>query len=467
MCQCSTQGIEGEEVNWGNCSTRIETAEDGCDCQSQTSESEWGDEPFEELAPKVVMLCEKLWPKNVGQFEVERLSGGMNNRIVGITVGASSSTEGTQTLQETMTTDLFSFMKIPMKVLASLKRLFTRPITEPKSETPSRLQYVLRIPRDPDRHNVKDQAAIFRFAQSLSTQFEVPTEVHVDSTCDNVLGKPFLMQHRISGTCLEELYGTLNHQQKMSVALRIGKVVYELSKHYSAFTGVIDPVSISGENDEKGIRILKTEVDEDRIPSISATRQTPLQVLQSKFQEWKQLGADADFPNEKEWLPFSKLVQIAKKQQDEHYTWSPENRFYLNHGDLYPRNIIARIVNDYKVEITGIVDWDFLNFAPAIVAFEPPYWLWKSNQRAENQAGNSEFWSNERYDAITLEEKQIRAVFEARAGNEVTKFSNNPSTVVANKIWEWARYGIAGNHEVQLADEVVERWNGGEADVGG
>lgn len=107
------------------------------------------------------------------------------------------------------------------------------------------MQYIFRIPGDSDRHSVKDQAVVFRFAQGLSIRFEVPTNVHVDSTCDNVLGTPFLIQHRIPGTCLEELYGTLSHQQKMSVTLHIGKVVYELSQHYYSFPGVVDPDSIS------------------------------------------------------------------------------------------------------------------------------------------------------------------------------------------------------------------------------
>lgn len=44
-----------------NCSAGTKSEEDDCcDCESQTSESEWDDEPFEELEPKVIMLCEQL-----------------------------------------------------------------------------------------------------------------------------------------------------------------------------------------------------------------------------------------------------------------------------------------------------------------------------------------------------------------------------------------------------------------------
>lgn len=101
---------------------------------------------------------------------------------------------------------------------------------------------------------------------------------------------------------------------------------------------------------------------------------------------FKTLGADPDYPDEEEWLPFSRLVQIAHQQQMEHSTWSPKKKFYVNHGDLHPRNVIARIVNNRKVELTSIVDWGLLNFAPAVVAFQPPYWLWKYDQRGEDQA---------------------------------------------------------------------------------
>lgn len=410
------------------------------------------------------MLCEQLWPDKVGQVEVEKISGGMNNRIAGITVGVRLPAQSDGASDTPAPTSFFSLLKSPAKMLTQLKRFFQPGIREPEPTVPESaqpMQSILRIPRDPDRHSVKDQAAIFRFAQVLSTHFEVPTEVHVDSTCNNILSTPFLIQHRIPGTCLEELYGTLNHQQKMSVALHIGKVVYELSKHYYSFPGVFDPYSVSENNSGKGVRIFKTEIDEDKVPSTLATRQTPLEVLQSKFQDWKTLGADPDYPDEEEWLPFSKLVQIAQEQHIEHSTWSPENKFFVNHGDLYPRNIIARIVNDHKVEIMGIVDWDLLNFAPAVIAFQPPYWLWKSDQQGEEQAELSQFWSEERYNAITFEEKQIRAVFEARAGIEVTKYADNDATVLANKIWDWAHNGIMGNDVIDLADEVVKRWEVG------
>lgn len=49
------------------------------------------------------------------------------------------------------------------------------------------------------------------------------------------------------------------------------------------------------------------------------------------------------------------------------------------------------------------------------------------------------------------------AVFEARARLEVTNYANNPAAVMANKIWEWARDGIAGYDVIDLAEEVVSR----------
>lgn len=459
---CAENFMESDAVEDSksrNCSFCTDDQEDDCDCESQTSESEWGDESFEELEPKVVLLCEQLWPEKVGEIRVEKISGGMNNRIVGITVGVSLPIESNKPSNDSTARGFFSFLRSAAQMLTELKRFFRRTISE--SDIAQPMQYVLRIPRDPDRHSVKTQAAVFRFAQGLSTRFEVPTEVHVDSNCDNVLGTPFLIQHRIPGTCLEELYGTLNHQQKMNVALHIGKIVGELSKHHHSLPGVIDPYSVSENNDGKEIRILKTEIDEDKVPSIPATRQTPLEILQSKFQEWKTLGANPDYPDEEEWLPFSKLVQIAQEQQIEHSTWSPEEKFYVNHGDLYPRNIIARIVNDHHVEITGIVDWDLLNFAPAVIAFEPPYWLWKSHQQGDDRPELSQFLPKDRYEATTFEKRQIRAVFEARAGIEVAKYANNPATVMANKIWEWAHNGIVGNEVIDLAEEVVERWETG------
>ena len=43
----------------------------------------WGQEPFENLRPKIEVLCTQLWPKSTN-IQLERLSGGGGNRVVAI-----------------------------------------------------------------------------------------------------------------------------------------------------------------------------------------------------------------------------------------------------------------------------------------------------------------------------------------------------------------------------------------------
>ena len=60
--------------------------------------------------------------------------------------------------------------------------------------------------------------------------------------------------------------------------------------------------------------------------------------------------------------------------------------FYLCHMDLMARNILVEIVDDFTVNITGLLDWDadYACFCPKFVAYHAPFWLWLPDDANEN-----------------------------------------------------------------------------------
>ena len=81
-------------------------------------------------------------------------------------------------------------------------------------------------------------------------------------------------------------------------------------------------------------------------------------------------------PTGKLW---ARAAEIAQQMQVANDTFGPGpdgSPYYLNHGDLYPRNSMVRAPAENLAFVTGILDWDDAHFAPAVVSFVPPAWLW-------------------------------------------------------------------------------------------
>ncbi|KAJ4359321.1 hypothetical protein N0V95_002245 [Ascochyta clinopodiicola] len=83
------------------------------------------------------------------------------------------------------------------------------------------------------------------------------------------------------------------------------------------------------------------------------------------------------YPDEDNFAPWSKTKAILHSLQRRDLL---DNKFYLSHGDLAPRNILAEISDESPIEITGVVDWDFACFAPKFCAYKVPLGLWDDDE---------------------------------------------------------------------------------------
>jgi hypothetical protein len=96
---------------------------------------------------------------------------------------------------------------------------------------PRRLQgdYICRIARENGNGAPGSwTAALGRFLQRRLT-FLLPIVVYLDNSGDsNPLGRPYVIQHRLAGSSLGEIFPSLNHSQKMMVALDMARLTREL-----------------------------------------------------------------------------------------------------------------------------------------------------------------------------------------------------------------------------------------------
>ncbi|KAE9990254.1 hypothetical protein EG327_001637 [Venturia inaequalis] len=380
-------------------------------------------EPFETFQHKVIALCNSLWPGY--EVMLEDLAGGGYNRIIGITTTTEGSLESDNRSDASPSDPLSRLLKKTKRWLTGLKRIVRQTVPKLQYAPPvvkeNTVQYILRVPHQTDLVDLQHQTALFEFANRLSKSWDVPTAKYLENTSNNPLGVPFVVQSRIPGMNLDQLWDSLNQQQRISLGGEIGKVFFDISKHSVIAPGIIDPTSIT---EKSGTKIRVFEHGYEKVVKIDgghqklmfnehvpATRRwSVLDVLRSRFENWKAVNSHTLYPDIE---PYTKLTQIAEEIES---SWSPDHRFFLSHNDFYPRNIMAWVQSDSQVRITGVVDWDLVDIAPAVVAFQPPWWVWKYDQYWDEIHDSTPVVRGpEHYEAVTVEEKQIRAAFEKSA----------------------------------------------------
>jgi hypothetical protein len=246
-------------------------------------------------------------------------------------------------------------------------------------------RYVLRIPRFDEYDTFEKDAALLKVASKVSC-LAVPRTITFSETKDNALGWPYTLQHRIHGQSLNDLWEDLNHQQRLSITRQIAHFVVNMTHATNLSPGLIDVEYVEKWGFEPG-RPMPTLQPEfpSRGPGYDSERyaniQTPISAVCARMARWDKWHNDnrARLGRRPNHL-FSGLQDMARDVNAKSGAFGPDKEvFYLHHGDFAPRNIMVEVVDNKNAVVTGVLDWDLANFAPAIVAFAPPSWLWVRN----------------------------------------------------------------------------------------
>jgi hypothetical protein len=196
-------------------------------------------------------------------------------------------------------------------------------------------------------------------------------------------------------------------------------------------------------------------------PGIAAPLESPLEMLRSRFDTW--VAKDMKWKSK----TYETLSRAVDGMNDSTKVF--ESEFYLYHGDFQPRNVLVEIVDDWEVCLTGILDWDSSHFAPAIVAFEPPCWLWMPDYWNDdsNISNSSEavFMSEallcQKANLIPENEddKKIKEAFEKTLESPfVLRFAYDKNAVDARRIYRIALDGLYHSWVHVAAMRICEPW---------
>lgn len=417
---------------------------------SESSSTVWGHESFVHFQPKASAFARSIvWPHSNPKDEitVERLRGGGYNRIIGLTLIPSAGALPDEGAPDGGAPD-------------------SQDVKTPSSE--ATIRYILRIPRAQYTKVDDDVAALLFVHQLLNGSPEmpkipVPKVILFDWTSDNCLESHFMVQTRLRGRPLLDVYPELSHEQKRRVARELGQVFRRMFAVSSTQAGKLvlpdDDRTLDAE-----LHVAAWEDPEDGLylPEGPRTvrKSTPyrsgpatesiLDVLKPIFQE----GRDKSVPQDGYVADrFGQFCNMVTEMDAAGYFKKLDRHFTLSHLDLEPRNILAVPASDTDSPIiTGILDWDSAILGPAFMTCSPPMWIWHwtGDEEGDERMANDEPSSHE--------QRELKAEYEASAGMEYMQYAYHPAYSIARRIVRYAIYYEHDAEDMAKIDILLEEW---------
>lgn len=373
---------------------------------SQTSTVEFEHEPFEQYVSRVRQLCDRLWPSADATFAIERLRGGSFNRIIGITSPSVSSSVGGR--------------------------------------------YVLRVPRF-DEGQQERELAILRYVRA-HTSIPVADIIFSDATDDNPLGSPYVIQSRLAGSNMFDLYRSLPFEQQKNIAIEFGRILLAEQAVQNNISGVVE--ATKNEAGDHIYRIVRFPVDpepeinpEVHIPSDTASvRNTYLTLFRLQEASTRQHFPGATMTVDR----YQRLAAVAEQMDVAGLFKDIPN--CLCHLDLMPRNMLVDIRDDGSATISGVLDWDSAILAPSFISCSPPSWIWNWAEDEEEDPAKA----NDTPD--TTEMQDLKRIFEETVGPQFLFYSYSPEYQLARRLFDLALHGIKTNEAIVEAETVLKEW---------
>ncbi|KAF2847623.1 hypothetical protein T440DRAFT_491836 [Plenodomus tracheiphilus IPT5] len=311
---------------------------------------------------------------------------------------------------------------------------------------PKPVQYALRVPIDMSTSEEEaSNIAKLNFVSSRA-KFPVPKIVGYDHSVDNVLGSAYILQERLRGDNLANVWENLNVKQQVSVVSQLAKIIEQIAAITSPAAGDISIENLTFPSD-KVIQLTQFPVPSAKAAvsreeyfkatDIPAYNQTPLQYLLEHCQRWHDYeSAKGSKCRLALWSQFQVIARSL------HRLGFLGDRFHLSHEDLFPLNIMVAVKNSSTIEITGIIDWDLCKFAPKFVALDPPNWAWP--ELADSLCSASD--DDEPLLEVGSHSNLLLETFKKVASPEFFRFATSPECLCANEMFE------------ALAQQLVRKW---------
>ncbi|KAL2041081.1 hypothetical protein N7G274_006025 [Stereocaulon virgatum] len=342
-------------------------------------------------------------------------------------------------------------------------------ITLPSSYGHGDRKLILRVPRW-DQKRLDRNVAILNYVR-WKTSIPVPTIAATDFSCDNVLQKPYVLQHRIPGKDLNTVWDDLSHLQRCTVAGELGRVIRTLLLLEHPTTGIIEAAPRSkGGVDCFSIVPYELDLGEgeeepkaETYISLTAFRpvESTLDSFRSQFGRWRTLALKRSCGEIDNEIQLWDCMLRAVLEMEGLGLFRP-NLNCLCHVDLHSGNIMVETQSDMSIRLTAILDWDEAIFAPKFVNCKPPAWLWDDDYEDLLDEDDLDPWPYELDGANALpssrEKQELKRIFEENAGPEYPHLAYDEHSRLCRGLFRIAKDGLNDNANWKAAERILSEW---------
>ena len=346
-------------------------------------------------------------------------------------------------------------------------------ITLPSSFGVGNRDLIIRIPRE-DQSRPDQQVATLSYVRQR-TSIPVATIEATDFSCNNAVGRPYVLQHRIPGSDLYTVWDKLSHPQRCMVAKEVGDLIQVLLSVESPIAGTIEAAGGGSDTSAELAVVIPfelkdrlgdpiEELESDGITSAGNSRplQSTLQFFENCFLRWRNSAlSDSLGETSSEAELYDDLITVVREMDNVGLFQSDMN--CLCHLDLHPRNIMIEVCSEdsNSIRVTGILDWDEAVVAPKFVNCEPPGWLWGYDKDTHTENGLLP-WPYELEGAnstpSTPEQQELKRIFDEHAGPEYPRLAYDDSSRLVRGLFRIATLGLPGSWFLTAAERIVKEW---------
>jgi hypothetical protein len=373
------------------------------------------------LCQKVLMLAAQLFPTDAAcsaDLQVEHVGAGSFHDVIGFTVPT---------------------LKLITPDSDSSQHEGRLAIVEGK--------YVVRIPHadnfDHGGANMRRDIAILRGLEG-KLNVHIPRIVAWDLETANVLDAPYTLETRLRGRSLHELVrdGCAFLPHNVASFKQVVRLVEGLAQITAPYAGNI--AEDFGEGVDGWLCVGRVPMKLFQFPfdATSLTHgadRTPLAFVLKLVDLWIKYDTE-HWPSQETFAVWSQIKGILRSLERRGFLG---DAFHLSHGDLASRNVMAEIVDDATIEITGVVDWNFACFAPKFCAYRPPLDMWSGAEDV----------------AVKECPKEFIEIFKETASAEYVRYALSGEAKLGRKLWSTLLQGVVEDRRRSWAMGIIWEWN--------
>jgi hypothetical protein len=414
--------------------------EDGNDSSSQdtttTPTVEQELESYETMRHKASQLILDLFPGHLTEdVDIEHMQDSEHSRIIGVTLYKSPP-------------------KAPWYSAWGIREMVQPCLTGRKKDKSYSEQFVLRIPRNLDRRMYHLATTLAYLGYKL--KHPVPKVTVFDTGANNALGHAFMLQERLPGRPLSDLWSTLNQAQRLSAIRAISNIVLDIRKIKNKCPGLISTRNTTWDLRRDFVSIEPMPIPRTQpvthatsVSSSLSEPQSTRKFLLNLCARQRMHAAAAKLPDCTDlWAKIIKMIETLHSSG----LIPDSSPFRLYYGDFHLRNLHASVTSESTVEITGILGWDLAFFAPAFLSTRAPVFLWSSKDSRETEDGDALV---EPEDADLLEAKRA---FENVVGGNFLKEAYCPELILARRLCHVLIEGFKNGEDIFLVEKTVDEF---------